>query len=201
MKVCIYARVSTADQTVDNQLLELKAWAVRAGHEVVATYTDVASGAKGRDKRPGYDAMLKACVRREHALVAVYSTDRLSRSMIELLRVLETLNDTGTALYIHTQALDTTNPSGRALFQLYGVFAELEREMIRGRVKSGLARAKGKGQRLGRPLLPSSMRVVARDALLAGASVRQAAERAGCSRGTAHAMRTELVASGELAVA
>ena len=73
--------------------------------------------------------------------------------------------------------------------------------MIRGRVKSGLARAKGQGQRLGRPCLPTAMRGIARDALLAGASVRQAAERAGCSRGTAHSMRAELVASGELAMA
>src|ERR1700674_2244444 len=126
-RVAIYARVSTDEQTTANQVDELKAWAGRAGHEVVKVFEDKGiSGAKGRDKRPGFDALLKGAVRREFYIIAVWSSDRLGRSMPHLLDVLQTIRMSGRELYIHTQALDTTTPSGRALFQMLGVFSELE---------------------------------------------------------------------------
>jgi hypothetical protein len=84
------------------------------------------SGAKGRDKRPQFDALLKAAVRREFDMIAVWSSDRLGRSMSHLIEVLETINGTGFGLYIHTQAIDTTTPAGRAMFQMLGVFAEFD---------------------------------------------------------------------------
>lgn len=152
-RVAIYARVSTDEQTTANQIDELRGWATRAGHEVVKVYEDKGiSGAKGRDKRPGFDALLKGAVRREFDIIAVWSSDRLGRSMPHLIDVLQTIRMSGRELYIHTQALDTTTPSGRALFQMLGVFSELEREMIVARVNAGLARAHREGTRSGKAI-------------------------------------------------
>src|SRR5262249_30892845 len=104
-KVAIYTRVSTRKQTTDNQLQELRNWAARAGCEVVKVYEDKGiSGAKGRDKRPQFDAMLKAAVRREFDMLAVWSSDRLGRSLSHLVEVLQTIKDTGIGLYLHTTA-------------------------------------------------------------------------------------------------
>ena len=152
MKVAIYVRVSTNEQTTENQVRELEAWADRAGHEIVATYDDNGvSGAKGREYRVEFDKLLKGAVRREFDLVAAWSVDRLGRSLQDLISFLQELHGAGVDLYLHQQALDTTTPSGRAMFQMMGVFAEFERSMISERVKSGLARAKSNGKILGRP--------------------------------------------------
>ena len=109
------------------------------------------SGAKGRDKRPGLDRLLKAVARRDVDMVAAWSVDRLGRSLIDLLDFLRELHAKGVDLFLHQQGLDTSTPSGRAMFQMLGVFAEFERGIIRERVNAGLARAKAKGVRLGRP--------------------------------------------------
>ena len=152
MKVAIYARVSTNEQTTENQVRELTKWADRAGHEVVRIYDDNGvSGAKGREYRKEFDKLLKGAVRREFDLVAAWSVDRLGRSMGDLIEFLEDLHGSGVDLYLHQQALDTTTPSGKAMFQMMGVFAEFEKSMISERVKAGLARTKAKGTKLGRP--------------------------------------------------
>ena len=158
-RVGIYVRVSTTNgQTTENQLRELKQVADRAGWEVVRVFEDAGiSGAKGRDKRPAYDALLKAVVRREVDMVAAWSVDRLGRSMQDLVAFLSDLQSHGADLYLHQQALDTTTPSGRALFGMLAVFAEFERAMIRDRVNAGLSRAKANGKRLGRPSLSGDM--------------------------------------------
>src|SRR5215468_3554095 len=149
-RVGVYVHVSSDAQSTDMQRHELSAWAERAGHSVVKVYEDQGiSGAKGRDKRPAFDAMLKGAVRREFDMIAVWSSDRLGRSMSHLIEVLETIKGTGVGPYIHTQALDTATPAGRAMFQMLGVFAEFEREMIRDRVNSGLDRARGEIERKG----------------------------------------------------
>src|SRR5687767_7018108 len=112
-RVGIYLRVSTKDQTTENQLLELRQVADRAGWGVVKLFEDAGiSGAKGRDKRPAYDALLKAVARREVDLVAAWSVDRLGRSMQDLVAFLGDLRAHGADLYLHQQALDTTTPSG-----------------------------------------------------------------------------------------
>lgn len=153
-RVAIYLRVSTGEQTTANRRRELEAVAKRNGWEIVGRFEDRGvSGAKGRDKRPGFDALLKGVMRREFDLVAAWSVDRLGRSLQHLVETLGDLNATGTDLYLHQQALDTSTPSGRALFQMCGVFAEFERSMIRERVNAGLARAKAEGVTLGRPRL------------------------------------------------
>lgn len=156
-RVGIYLRVSTKEQTTENQLRELRQVAERAGWDVVRVFEDAGiSGAKGRDKRPEYDALLKAVVRREIDMVAAWSVDRLGRSMQDLVAFLSDLQGYGADLYLHQQALDTSTPSGRALFGMLAVFAEFEREMIRDRVNAGLSRAKASGKRLGRPSIPDA---------------------------------------------
>lgn len=150
-RVALYLRVSTSEQNTSNQRRELKAAADRHGWEVVSVFEDDGvSGAKGRDERPGLDALLKAVTRREFDIVAAWSVDRLGRSLTDLLSVLGELHASGVGLYLHQQGLDTTTPAGRAMFQMMGVFAEFERAMIRERVMAGLARAREEGIKLGR---------------------------------------------------
>lgn len=157
-RVAIYLRVSTKEQTTENQRRELEVVAERAGWDVVQVFEDAGvSGAKGREKRPAYDALLRAVARREVDLVAAWSVDRLGRSMQDLVSFLEDLKGHGADLYLHQQALDTTTPSGRALFGMMAVFAEFERAMIQERVNAGLSRAKAQGKRLGRPTLPAEV--------------------------------------------
>jgi len=158
MRVAIYARVSTDGQTVENQVRDLKRWAKNAGHEIVAVFKDEGiSGAKGREDRKALDELMKAAVRREFDLVAAWSVDRLGRSLKGLLALLEELEAAKVDLFLHQQALDTTSPAGRALFQMLGVFSEFERAMIRERVVAGLERAKAQGKTLGRPKVGKRM--------------------------------------------
>jgi len=152
-RVALYLRVSTKKgQTVANQRRDLESVAERSSWQIVAVYEDAGiSGAKGRDKRPGFDRMLRDATRRQFDLVAAWSVDRLGRSLQDLVASLSELHALGVDLYLHQQAVDTTTPAGKALFQMMGVFAEFEREIIRERVKAGLARAKAAGKRFGRP--------------------------------------------------
>ncbi len=156
-RVGIYLRVSTTRQDTENQRRELEAVAERSGWHVVKVYEDAGiSGAKGRDKRPGLDAMLKAVNAREFDMVAAWSVDRLGRSLTDLLGILQGLHDKGVDLFLHQQGLDTSTTAGKAMFQMLGVFAEFERGIIRERVNAGLARARAKGTKLGRrPVKPS----------------------------------------------
>lgn len=147
-KVAIYARVSTDSQTVENQLQELHAVAQRNGWIVVAVHTDEGiSGAKGRDKRPGYDALLTGVTRKDYEMIACWSVDRLGRSLPHLVAFLGDIQAKGVDLYLHQQGLDTSTPSGRMLFQMLSVFAEFERAMIRERILSGLRRSMKKSGR------------------------------------------------------
>lgn len=141
----------------ENQVRELRQVAERACWQVVTEFDDNGiSGAKGRDKRPALDAMLKAVTRREFDLVMAWSVDRLGRSLQHLVGLLEELHAAGVDLYLHQQGLDTATPAGRAMFQAMGVFAEFERAMIRERVKSGLEQAKAQGKQLGRRRIPAA---------------------------------------------
>jgi DNA invertase Pin-like site-specific DNA recombinase len=150
-RVAIYLRVSTSKQETSNQRRELEAVAARSGWEIVKVYEDAGiSGAKGRDKRPGLDAMMKAVNTREFDMVAAWSVDRLGRSLTDLLGILQGLHDKGVDLFLHQQGLDTSTAAGKAMFQMLGVFAEFERGIIRERVNAGLARARANGTKLGR---------------------------------------------------
>jgi DNA invertase Pin-like site-specific DNA recombinase len=109
------------------------------------------SGAKGRQERQQFDGLLRGVARREFDMIAAWSVDRLGRSLQDLLSFLLELQSKRVDLYLHQQALDTSTPMGKAMFQLCGVFAELERSIIQERVRAGLERARSKGKTLGRP--------------------------------------------------
>jgi DNA invertase Pin-like site-specific DNA recombinase len=191
-RVAIYTRVSTDDQTTENQRRELLAVAQRHGWNVVAEFTDQGiSGRHGRDRRPGLDALLKAVTRREVDVVAAWSVDRLGRSLQHLVSTLGEIHGAGGNLYLHMQAIDTTTPAGRAVFGMMGVFAEFERAMIVERVNAGIARAKEKGTKSGRPFgrppMAASTDKAIRAALAAGGkSQRTIAAELGTSHGTVH---------------
>ncbi len=180
-RVGIYARVSTRNgQTTENQLRELKEVSKRHGWDVVAVYTDDGvSGAKGRDQRPGLDDLLKGVTRKEFDVVAAWSVDRLGRSLQDLIATLNELKAKGVDLYLHKQGLDTSTPAGKAMFQMLGVFAEFEREIIAERIHAGLARAREQGTKSGKPIgRPRTSRVRRRavvGAREAGRSIRQIA--------------------------
>ena len=150
-RVALYVRVSTDHQTIKNQDRELRAVADRHGWEIVATFKDEGiSGAKGRDERPGSTS----CCRRlpgknstwlQHGR-SIVSADRCSTWC----RCCRNYTAKHVDLYLHQQGIDTTTPSGKAMFQMMGVFAEFERSMIHERVMAGLARAKAEGKRSGR---------------------------------------------------
>jgi len=152
LRVAIYSRVSTSHQTTENQRLELERVAALRGWEIVASFTDDGiSGAKGRLERPALDSLLKGATRRQFDLIAVWSVDRLGRSLQHLVETVNELHAVGVDLYVHQQALDTSTPAGKLAFSVFGALAEYERELIRERVKVGLERAKKNGKKLGRP--------------------------------------------------
>jgi DNA invertase Pin-like site-specific DNA recombinase len=129
----------------------LSAVADRSGWEIWKVYEDAGiSGAKGRDQRPGFDAMMKAVNANEFDMVASWSVDRLGRSLTDLLRILQGLHDKGVDLFLHQQGLDTSTTAGKAMFQMLGVFAEFERGIIREEVNAGLARGRANGTKVGR---------------------------------------------------
>jgi DNA invertase Pin-like site-specific DNA recombinase len=115
------------------------------------------SGAKGRDKRPAFDALCRAAARREFDVVMAWSVDRLGRSLQDLVAFLGELHALGVDLFLHQQGLDTTTPARKAMFQMMGVFAEFERAMIQERVRAGLRRARDEGKRLGRPKIEADI--------------------------------------------
>jgi DNA invertase Pin-like site-specific DNA recombinase len=154
-RVAIYLRVSKSKSDTENQRRELVAVGARSDWDIVEVYRDAGiSGAKGRDKRPGLDAMLKAVNAKEFDMVAAWSVDRLGRSLSDLLNILQLLKDKGVDLFLHQQGLDTSTTAGKAMFQMLGVFAEFERGIITERINAGLARAREKGTVLGRPRTP-----------------------------------------------
>lgn len=194
-RAALYIRVSTDQQTTDNQERELREIASRTGWEIVQVYRDHGvSGAKGRDKRPAFDALCKDASRRRFDVVMAWSVDRLGRSLQDLIGFLSELHALGIDLFLHQQGIDTTTPAGKAMFQMMGVFAEFERAMIRDRVNSGLARAKAEGKTLGRPKLATSTEQAIREALSRGESVRRVAASCQASVGTVHRIKASLAA-------
>lgn len=151
-RVALYCRVSTSQQTTENQTHELSRVAEVRGWSVVETFCDDGiSGAKGRNDRPALDRMLKKSIQRKFDLIAVWSVDRLGRSLHHLVETVNELHSVGIDLYIHQQAIDTSTPAGKLAFSVFGALAEYERELIRERVRTGLDRARRNGTRLGRP--------------------------------------------------
>ena len=142
-KVAIYVRVSTSSQTVENQIRDLESVALANDWEVVQIYSDKGiSGKHGREKRPQFDELMKDAYRKKFDLIMSWDVSRLGRSLKNLVEFMEDIQSKG---------IDTTTPSGRAMFGMLSVFSSFERELISERVKSGLERAKANGKKLGRP--------------------------------------------------
>ena len=148
MIAALYARVSTPDQDPQNQLLRLRAFADAKGW-AVSEYVDVASG--GNPRRPGLDALIKDCKLRGIDIVVATKIDRLARSIVNLLNVLEQLDKWGVQVVFLDQPIDTRNASGRLTLNILAALAEFEKELIHDRTMDGLARANAEGRHGGRP--------------------------------------------------
>jgi DNA invertase Pin-like site-specific DNA recombinase len=194
-RVAIYVRVSTDGQTTRNQQRELDAVAKRHGWNIVAVFKDHGiSGKNGREQRPGFDKLLRGVARKEFDLGAAWSVDRLGRSLQHLLGFLNELKAKDVDLYLHQQAVDTTTPAGRALFQMLGVFAEFERSMVVERVKAGLKRATAEGKTLGRPRISADVETAIRRHLGEGRlGIHKIARLVGVGSGTVQRVREQII--------
>jgi len=181
MKKCaLYARISTNDQHLENQLLDLRKLAAQRGFEVVREYTDRGiSGSKA--KRPGLDAMMADARRGEFTIVLVAAFDRIARSTKNFLEIVDELNELGIEFISAREAIDTSGPMGRMFITLVGSIAELERSLIVERIKAGMRRARMEGQRLGRAPLDIDHDALVRDRL-AGMSLTNVSRKYRVSR-------------------
>ena len=155
--VAIYIRVSTSRQDTDNQRRELEAVAERSGWKVVKVYEDAGiSGAKGRDQRPGLDAMMKAVNAKEFDMVASWSVDRLGRSLTDLLSILQGLHEKSVGLFLHQQGLDTTRPRAKRCFKCSAYSLSSSGGSFASELTLASHRARAKGTKLGRrPVTPT----------------------------------------------
>jgi DNA invertase Pin-like site-specific DNA recombinase len=184
-RAALYVRVSTDAQTLENQIRELRQVAGRRGWDVVEVYSDAGiSGAKGRNGRPELDSMLKDASRRKFDIVMAWAIDRLGRSLSDLLDTIQHLEACGVDLYLDQQAIDTTTPMGKLVFQVTGAFAEFERTMIRQRIKAGLKRAVAQGVKLGRPKIDGATERKVRRQLAKGVGILKVAKSLGIGTGT-----------------
>jgi DNA invertase Pin-like site-specific DNA recombinase len=150
LRAGLYARVSTHDQqTIPLQTRAMRDYSARRGWTIIMQVKEIGSGASQREKR---EQLLEAARRREIDVVLVWRLDRWGRSVTDLLATLQELEHLGVGFVSLTEALDLTTSAGRAMAGLLAVFAEFEREILRERVRAGLAHARQNGQRLGRPL-------------------------------------------------
>jgi DNA invertase Pin-like site-specific DNA recombinase len=181
MRCAIYARVSTLDQHVENQLQELRQYVERRGWTATEYVDRGVSGAK--DRRPALDDLLKAARRRRFDVLVCWRLDRLGRNLRHLILLLDELQALGIAFVTLGEGIDTSTPAGRLQLHILSAIAEFERSRIQERVKAGLARAKAQGRRLGRPerSVPEELLSPVR-----GLPVREAARRLGVSPATAH---------------
>src|SRR5579859_6497135 len=193
MKIAIYSRVSTEKQDAENQLMVLRAFAVKQGWEIVREFEDVITG--GSHTRPAFDEMFAAAGRHEFELVLFWSLDRLSREGTEwTLRRLRELAERGVGYKSHEeQYLDTTNPLNEVFISFKAVMAVEEKKSISQRTKAGLAMARERGVRLGKPAVSVDMARLA-ELRSKGFSVRNIALSLGVSKSTV-ALRLQMAVS------
>lgn len=154
-KVALYARVSTGEQTAENQIAALREYARAQGFEIFGEFVDVQSGAEVfRDRDSEHSKLLDLAlrIRPPFRAILVWKIDRFARSVSHLSRTLEDLERAGVEFLAVTQNIDTSRPEGKLVFHILSAVAEFERKIIADRVKAGLERAKRKGTRSGRPI-------------------------------------------------
>ncbi|MCB9266049.1 MAG: recombinase family protein [Lewinellaceae bacterium] len=180
MKAALYARVSTHDQqTLHLQMNAMREYAQNRGWEVATEIKEVSSGAKQREKR---EEIILAARKREIDVILVWKLDRWGRSLADLITSLQDLNALGVGFVSITEALDLTTPSGKAMAGMLAVFAEFERDMLRERVKAGIAHARSKGKQHGRPKTASLKAEKIRELYKEGYNKSKIAEKLGISR-------------------
>ena len=182
MRLVIYARVSTRDQSCDLQLRDLRSYCTARGFSLLREYVDVGeSGAK--DSRPQLNELMAAARKRQLDAVIVWRFDRFARSTKHLLLALEEFRSLGIQFISYQENIDTSSPLGQALFTIVSAVAQLERDLIRERVSAGIRNARASGKQLGRP-----RRIVNHDEVArlraAGASLREIAAKLGVGYGT-----------------
>jgi DNA invertase Pin-like site-specific DNA recombinase len=184
MRVVIYARVSTRDQSCDLQIRDLRAYCAARGLPLMREYVDIGeSGAK--DSRPQLNELMAAGRKRQFDAVIVWRFDRFARSTKHLLLALEEFRSLGIQFISYQENIDTNSPLGQALFTIVSAVAQLERDLIRERVRAGLRNAKLKGKTLGRPTLTLDRDRIAR-LRASGASIREIAAQLEVSTTTVH---------------
>lgn len=182
MRVGLYARVSTQDQqTLPLQTQAMHSYVEHRGWQVVIEVQDVNSGAA---QRPERESLMKAARRRELDTILVWRLDRWGRSMPDLITTLQELNALGVGFISLTEALDMTTPTGRAMAALLAVFAEFERDVLRERVKAGIAQARQQGKPHGRPPTAAKKTQQIQDLHAQGVSKAQIARELGIGRTT-----------------
>lgn len=194
-RAALYVRVSTDKQTVANQTAALAAVAEARGWQIVEAYSDAGiSGSKGRKDRPGLDKLLADASRGKFDVVMSWAIDRIGRSLVDLLDTIQTLEACGVDLYLDQQAVDTTTPAGKLLFQMTGAFAEFERSLIKQRVHAGLKRAREAGVQLGRPEVAEDdpRMAKARTFLAKGTGILKTAQAVGLGTSTVHRLKREM---------
>jgi DNA invertase Pin-like site-specific DNA recombinase len=178
-RAVLYSRISTGDQHLETQLLDLRELAKQRGLEIVREYTDVISGAKS--KRPGLDSLMSDARRRRFDIVLVAAFDRIARNVRHFLDVLDELSQLNIQFISMRENIDTGGPLGRALLTIIGAISELERSLIVERVKAGMRRAKLEGRRIGRTPLDIDREQVVSDRG-SGMSLTQVAKKHRISR-------------------
>jgi len=189
-RAALYARVSTNNgQNPEMQLGELRAYCDRRGWQIAGEYVDHGiSGSK--ERRPSLDRLLADCRWRRVDAVVVYRYDRFARSLRQLVNALEDFRALGIDFVSLHEGVDTSTPNGRLVFGIFASIAEFERELIRDRVRSGIAAARAKGKRLGRPTVTvDASRVAVLRAQ--GRSWRMIAQETGVSLGTVYRVAGE----------
>jgi DNA invertase Pin-like site-specific DNA recombinase len=180
VRAALYARVSTPEQSLDNQLIDLRRMAKARGYEVMREYTDVMSGTKA--KRPGLNDLMADARRKRFDAIFVAAFDRVARSTKNFLEIIDDLNDLGIDFVSAREAIDTSGPMGRMFVTLIGSIAELERSLIVERIRAGMRRAKLEGRRLGRVPLDVNRSAIVRDRM--SMSLTQVSKKHGVSRAT-----------------
>jgi DNA invertase Pin-like site-specific DNA recombinase len=179
-RAAVYLRVSTANQTTENQLRQLRKVAAQRGWRVVDVYEDRGvSGAKGRDARPSFDRLHRDAARGKIDIVLAWSVDRLGRSLHHVVAFMAELGQLGVDLYLHQQAVDSSTPAGKAMLSMCGVFAEFERGIIAERVRAGLDRARAQGKQLGRPRISLDLETAIRQRRARGSGILKIAREVG----------------------
>ncbi len=182
MRVAIYYRVSTADQSPRAQVRELRTYAERRRVRCIEEYVETASGVAR--SRPELDRLMADVRQRKVDLVLVWAFDRFARSTRQLVEALEEFGELGVDFVSYTQQIDTTTPAGKLTFSVLAAIAEFERELIRERVKAGMAAAKARGKHVGRRRIPIAKQNRARRLREQGLSFRKIAQELDVSPGT-----------------